>query len=50
MIPTPALQNLTGPVTFRLLQPNLGEYAFAGLGRHPGDDIVVLGSVATVPK
>jgi len=46
----PALQNLTGPVTFRLLQPNLGEYSFAGIGRNPGDDIVVLGSVATVPE
>ena len=29
-----ALQNLTVPVTFRLLHPNVGQYSFAGLGRN----------------
>ena len=29
-----ALQNLAVPVTFRLLQPAIGEYDFAGIGRY----------------
>lgn len=44
----PALQNLTVPVTFRLLHPNVGEYSFAGIGRQSGDDIVLFGSVNTI--
>jgi hypothetical protein len=42
------LQNLTVPVTFRLLHPNVGEYSFAGIGRQSGDDIVLFGSVNTI--
>ena len=46
----PALQNLTGTVTFRLLHPAIGEYNFAGIGRYTGDDIVLSGSVnSSVP-
>jgi hypothetical protein len=42
-----ALQNLTVPVSFRLLQPNIGsKYTFAGIGRYSGDDIVLMGSVS----
>ena len=45
-----ALQNLAVPVTFRLLQPAIGEYDFAGIGRYTGDDIVLAGSVnAPIP-
>ena len=32
-------------MTFRLLQSNVGEYSFAGIGRQSGDDIVLFGSV-----
>jgi hypothetical protein len=43
-----ALQNLTGTVTFRLLQPALGVWSFAGIGKYSGDDIVLMGSVNTL--
>ncbi len=39
------LQSLTGTVHLRLLHTGISRYEFAGIGRHPGDDIVVMGSV-----
>jgi uncharacterized repeat protein (TIGR02543 family) len=41
----PQLHSSTGTVHLRLLQTGISRYEFAGIGRHPGDDIVVLGSV-----
>ncbi len=41
----PQLHSIRGTVHLRLLHTGISRYEFAGLGRHPGDDIVVMGSV-----
>ena len=43
----PQLQSITGTLHLRLLQTGISQYEFAGIGRYPGDDIVVMGSVVS---